>query len=215
VDVRLTATKNPLKRSATMSGISKRLPLPSTMLTGVVVSLFLCLASSLPSSSAFVGPFDRPNARPQTFLLSQVFEQMVDLPPSGSGLSAKMKFEPVLDVPSEIVEIRYKVPFGLDVAPKNNFAVCTKDGPGGEKVGDVLRYTSQWTLGLPRGDGVITTAMSFSGGISWQCSMFDVMRAKRWEDVVAALTSNVEQRTDEVVLLFERPLGDGDAYKEE
>ena len=86
-------------------------------------------------------------------------------------------------------------------------AVCTKDGPGGERVGDVLRYTSQWTLGLPRGDGVITTAMSFSGGISWQCSMFDVMRARRLEEVVEALTSNVQSRTDEVVLLFERPIG--------
>lgn len=77
---------------------------------------------------------------------------------------------------------------------------------GGEKVGDVLRYTSQWTLGLPRGDGVITTAMSFSGGISWQVSMFDVARASRWEDVVAALVSNEPSRTDEVLLLFERPL---------
>lgn len=86
-------------------------------------------------------------------------------------------------------------------------AVCTKAGPAGEKPGDVLRYTSQWTLGLPRGDGVITTAMSFSGGISWQCSMFDVMAARRWEDVVTALVSNESSRTDEVVLLFERAIG--------
>jgi len=117
-----------------------------------------------------------------------------------------MKFPPVLDVPSELVEVRYSVPFGLDVAPKEGLAVCTKDGAGGEKVGDVLRYTSQWTLGLPRGDGVITTAMSFAGGIGWQVSMFDVARAGRWEDVVEALVTNEGSRTDEVVLLFERPL---------
>lgn len=197
-----------------MAGISKRTQISATISTRVMTALFICLAL-LPSISAFVAPCHFPKARPQPLHMSQVFEQMVDLPPTGSGLSAKMKFEPVLDVPSEIVEVRYRVPFGLDVAPKNNYAVCTKDGPGGEKIGDVLRYTSQWTLGLPRGDGVITTAMSFSGGISWQCSMFDVMRAKRWEDVVAALTSNVEQRTDEVVLLFERPLRDEDASKEE
>lgn len=48
--------------------------------------------------------------------------------------------------------------------------------------------------------------MSFSGGISWQCSMFDVLAAKRWEDVVAALVSNEKSRTDEVVLLFERAI---------
>ncbi len=148
-----------------------------------------------------------------------------------------MKFPPVLDVPSEIVEVRYAVPFGLDVAPKEGLAVCTKDGvsqnilyiilwcyfhvlfacnslthltqfdqAGGEKIGDVLRYTSQWTLGLPRGDGVITTAMSFAGGIGWQVSMFDVARATSWEDVVTALVSNEGSRTDEVVMLFERPL---------
>ncbi len=151
-----------------------------------------------------------------------------------------MKFPPLLDVPSEIVEVRYAVPFGLDVAPKEGLAVCTKDGvsqnifyiilyygimfifslinflythisesivqAGGEKVGDVLRYTSQWTLGLPRGDGVITTAMSFAGGIGWQVSMFDVARATKWEDVVTALISNEASRTDEVVMLFERPL---------
>lgn len=51
---------------------------------------------------------------------------MVDLP--GEGLAANMKFAPVLDVPSEIVEVRYAVPFGLDVAPKEGLAVCTKDG---------------------------------------------------------------------------------------
>jgi hypothetical protein len=36
--------------------------------------------------------------------------------------------------------------------------------------------------------------------------MFDVLAAKRWEDVVAALVSNEKSRTDEVVLLFERAI---------
>lgn len=52
----------------------------------------------------------------------------------------------------------------------------------------------------------MTTAAAFSGGLSWQCSMFDVMKAKQWEQVVQALTSNTASRTDEVVLIFERPL---------
>ena len=134
------------------------------------------------------------------------FELMVELP-GGKGLSAQMKLQPVLDVPSEIVEVRYAIPFGLNAEPKNGLAICTADGPGGEKVGDVLRFTSQWTMGLPRGNGAITTAASFSGAISWQVSMFDVCKASKWEEVIEALTSNVEQRTNEVVLLFERPLG--------
>ena len=103
-----------------------------------------------------------------------------------------MKISSILSVPSELVEVRYELPFGLDVSPKNGLAVITKDGPGGEKVGDVLRYTSQWTMGLPQGDGIISTAASFSGGISWQCSLFNVVKAKAWEQVVEALVSNVD-----------------------
>ena len=135
-----------------------------------------------------------------------LFKIEVSLPPTNSGLVAQMKIDPVLPGNSEIVEVRYKLPFGLDVAPKNNLAVCTKDGAGGEKVGDVLRYTSQWKMGLPMGDGLVSTAASFAGGVSWQCSMFDVTKASQWEAVVEALTSNVPSRTDEVLLIFERPL---------
>mmetsp|Transcript_4800 Transcript_4800/g.12072 ORF Transcript_4800/g.12072 Transcript_4800/m.12072 type:complete len:209 (-) Transcript_4800:1622-2248(-) len=198
--------------------------LASAAFVGATVSPF-----AIPSASAFLASYkDAPLAMPpKTTGLSlveidhrttsassasalfmaedQAFELTIDLPGTGA-LSAQMKFKSVLDGPSEVVEVRYKLPFGLNVEPKNNFAVCTKDGAGGEKVGDVLRYTSQWTLGLPRGDGVMTTAMSFAGGIGWQCSMFDVMRAGKWEDVVEALTSNEENRTDQVILLFERPL---------
>lgn len=189
--------------------------LAAAALIGAAASL-----SSIPSTYAFVplarnGPLLMPtclhhiNQRTCSALALKMaegdpFEVTVDLP--GEGLSAKMKFPSILDGPSEIVEVRYKLPFGLDVMPKDQKCVCTKDGAGGEKVGDVLRYTSQWTLGLPRGDGVMTTAMSFSGGISWQCSMFDVMNAGKWEEVVAALTSNSPDRTDEVVMLFERPM---------
>jgi hypothetical protein len=130
------------------------------------------------------------------------------MPPSGSELQAKMKIEPLLSVPSEIIEVRYRLPFDLNVEPRNNLAVCTKDGPGGEKQGDVLRFTSAWTLGLPQGEGLMASAAAFAGGVSWRCSMFDVMKAKSWGQVVEALTSNLPIRTDEVVMLFERPLSD-------
>lgn len=134
----------------------------------------------------------------------QTFEWTVNLPPAGSRLSARLKFPSVLEDKGEIVEVRYGLPFGLDVTPQNGLAVCTKDGAGGEKVGDVLRYTSQWTLGLPRGDGIVASAAAFSGGVSWQCSMFDAAKASKWDEVVDALVSNEPRRTDEVVLIFER-----------
>jgi len=84
------------------------------------------------------------------------FKIVVDLPPLDGELKAAMRITPVLKVPSEIIEVRYKLPFGLDVEPKAGLPLVTKDGKGGEKVGDVLRFTSQWTLGVPRGEGIIT-----------------------------------------------------------
>jgi hypothetical protein len=59
------------------------------------------------------------------------FEVELDMPPSNSGNKARLKFGSVLSFQSEIVEVRYQLPFGLDVAPIKNLAVCTKDGAGG------------------------------------------------------------------------------------
>jgi hypothetical protein len=140
-------------------------------------------------------------------------EMTVDIPPSGSELKAVMKIAPCLSVKSEMIEVRYKLPFDLSVEPKRNLAVCTKDGKGGEKVGDILRYTSQWTLGLPAGEGLAQSAATWSGGLKWQCSMFNVLAARDWRQVVEALQTNLPQRTDEVVLIFERALEDAPELK--
>jgi hypothetical protein len=43
--------------------------------------------------------------------LAATFEASIDLP-GKSGLRANLAFEPVLSVPSEIITVRYKVPFG-------------------------------------------------------------------------------------------------------
>jgi hypothetical protein len=164
----------------------------------------------LPLISAFLAPtqtkLHQQHHGSHSILSASSFDVEVDMPPTGSNLIASVTIDPVLDVPSEIVEVRYAVPFALNVEPQKNLAVCTKDGEGGEKVGDILRYTSQWTLGPPQGDGVVATVAIFAGSVSWGCSLYNVMAAKSWEQVVEALVSNVESRTDEVVLLFERPL---------
>lgn len=170
-------------------------------------AITFCILSPLFHAFSTVPSIARQRvAVPPLQMSSDTFELEVGIPPSNSGLLAQMKIKPVLEGGSEIIQVRYKIPFGLNVEPKNGFATVTQDGQGGEKVGDVLRFTSQWTMGLPRGNGLISTAASFSGGIGWQCSLFDVMKAKRWEEVVEALVSNVPQRTDEVVLIFERKL---------
>jgi hypothetical protein len=174
------------------------------------VALLLAAALLPTFGTAFLAKttstYHRAGWMPLAASTSTPFEIMVDMPPTTSVLKAQIKCAPVLSVPSELIAVRYKIPFGLDVAPSKGFAVCMKDGAGGEKVGDILRYTSQFTMGLPRGDGLVTTAASFAGGLSWQCSMFDVSKSKAWELVVQALVSNNPDRTDEVVLVFERTL---------
>ena len=133
------------------------------------------------------------------------YEADVLLPPREKGLTARLSF-PAFVEDAELVEIRVPIPFGIDLEPVKGLATITKENaacPGAE-VGDVLRYTTQWTMGLPRGDGMLTTAASFSGGIGWQCSLLDVGRARSWEEVVEGLVSNTPQRCEEVVLIFER-----------
>jgi hypothetical protein len=137
---------------------------------------------------------------------SNTFQLTIDLPPSNSDVQVQMTIESILSVPSELIVVRYKVPFGINIEPKKQFAYVTADGPGGERIGDILRYTSQYTMGLPRGDGIGTTFASFAGGLKWQCSMFNIMSVNKWEQVMQALLSNTIDRTDEVVFIFERPL---------
>lgn len=124
--------------------------------------------------------------------------------PLGKAGTANIKFKPLLES-SEPVVVTYNIPFGLNVEPQGGRAVCTKDGEGGEKVGDLLRFTTRWSMGLPRGDGLVSTVASFGGAIGWQISLFDVAKAKSFDEVVEALVSNTPERTDQVTLVFERP----------
>jgi len=130
------------------------------------------------------------------------FSLSLDLGKTGKGT---LRFKPSV-LHSEAVVVRYKVPFGLNVENQNGRAICTKDGPGGERVGDILRYTTYFSMQLPGGEGVVDTVASFGGMLSWKMGLFDVDSAKSWEEVVDKLVSNTPERTDEVVLVFERPI---------
>jgi hypothetical protein len=193
------------------------------MMVSFVITLLLLQLSILTQSFVLYTPTNLPHtifSRPTTFLhisstgvssrsassSSNTFQLVIDVPPSNSDVQVSMNIESILSIPSELIIVRYKVPFGLNIEPRKNFAIVTANGPGGEQVGDLLRYTSHWTMGLPRGDGIGTTFASFAGGLKWQCSMFNVMSVKQWEQVIQALVSNTIDRTDEVVLIFERPL---------
>ena len=100
--------------------------------------------------------------------------------------TAQVKIPPTLES-SRIVVVRYSLPFGLDAAPSNGKVVVTKDGKNGELVGDILRQTTCWRGKNP--------------------GLFDVSKnADNFNAVVGALTSNDLSVTDEIVLVFERPL---------
>ena len=102
-----------------------------------------------------------------------------------------MRFKRLLPS-SEGVVVRYDLPFGLNVENQDGVAVCTKDGEGGEKVGDILRFTLQWKGQQP--------------GMFDVCSCMERRLQNSFDEVIAALVSNDGTYAEEIVLIFERPL---------
>ena len=101
--------------------------------------------------------------------------------------TAEVKLPPLLES-SELVVVRYELPFGLSAEPKDGQVIVTKDGKadGGEKVGDILRQTTYWRGREP--------------------GLFDVSKnADNFDLVVQALVTNDLAVADEIVLVFERP----------
>lgn len=125
--------------------------------------------------------------------------------PLGKGYEdLEVQFRPLF-ANSEFIVVSYAVPFGLNVEkPPKNFPapMVTKDGPGGEKVGDVLRATTCFSQGF-QAAGAASDIAAFAGNIKWRRSVFDATGAQ-WEQTVQALVSNTAERTDSVTLVFER-----------
>mmetsp|Transcript_26614 Transcript_26614/g.46225 ORF Transcript_26614/g.46225 Transcript_26614/m.46225 type:complete len:174 (+) Transcript_26614:65-586(+) len=116
------------------------------------------------------------------------FEFSFEVPKKGiSDIgTAEVKLPPLLEN-SELVVVRYDLPFGLSAEPKDGQVVVTKDGKAeGEKVGDILRQTTYWRGKEP--------------------GLFDVSKnADNFDLVVQALVTNDLAVADEIVLVFERP----------
>jgi hypothetical protein len=132
------------------------------------------------SSSTFVMPMA---ARPD-------FEFSFAVPKKGIADvgTAEVRLPPILEN-SEIVIVRYELPFGLNAEPDKEMGqvVVTKDGNGGERVGDILRQTTYWRGKTP--------------------GIFDVSKnADNFDLVVKALVTNDLSVADDIVLVFERPL---------
>jgi|AntRauTorckE5430_2_1112549.scaffolds.fasta_scaffold16486_2 hypothetical protein len=136
------------------------------------------------SSTAIYSSTDRPN-----------FDFSFEIPKKGIADvgTAEVALPPLLET-SDVVVVRYALPFGLNAEPDkgNNSSgqvqvVVTKDGEGGEKVGDILRQTTYWRGREP--------------------GIFDVSKnAENFDLVVQALVTNDLSVADDIVLVFERPL---------
>lgn len=161
--------------------------------------VFALLASSVALSEAFVhGPsINVINAlttrRTSTAVYDTArpdFEFSFEIPKKGIADvgTAEVKLPPLLEN-SDIVVVRYTLPFGLNAAPDeaSGQVVVTQDGSGGEKVGDILRQTTYWRGREP--------------------GIFDVSKnAANFDLVIQALVTNDLSVADEIVLVFERPL---------
>merc|ERR1712204_143192 len=105
--------------------------------------------------------------------------------------TVNMKFKPLL-TDSELVQVTYSLPFGLSAEPKGRVVSVTA---GGEKVGDILRFTLEWqgqTAPVPQMFDV--------------CTCMEQRLDTSFDRVVEALTSNDGTYANEIVLIFERPL---------
>mmetsp|Transcript_21401 Transcript_21401/g.31673 ORF Transcript_21401/g.31673 Transcript_21401/m.31673 type:complete len:170 (-) Transcript_21401:181-690(-) len=132
------------------------------------------------SSTTIMSMSDRPD-----------FEFSFEIPKKGIADvgTAEVKLPPLL-ANSEIVIVRYDLPFGLNAAPDeaSGQVVVQADGKvDGEKVGDILRQTTYWRGKEP--------------------GLFDVSKnANNFDLVVQALVTNDLAVADDIVLVFERPL---------
>lgn len=104
--------------------------------------------------------------------------------------TAEMSFQPLL-VESELVVVRYALPFGLNAEPRGRVVAVTKDGPGGEQVGDIVRFCTKWTDREP--------------SLFDCCKCMERQLQNSFDQVIAALVTNDGTYADEMVLVLERP----------
>lgn len=152
--------------------------LASSLTTGFVPPT-LPLQSQVTSTAVY------SEARPE-------FEFSFEIPKKGIADvgTAEVRLPPLLEK-SELVVVRYDLPFGLNASPDtaSGQVVVNKDGKpdGGERVGDILRQTTYWRGKEP--------------------GLFDVSKnADNFDLVIQALVTNDLAVADEIVLVFERPL---------
>ena len=98
---------------------------------------------------------------------------------------------------SELVTVRYKLQFDLELAPQLGQMRVTKSGMG-LVVGDVLRACSTFQVQMDNVFGL------FPIGTKPTKCLF-LCDGQPSQKVVEALTANTEDKASEIVMVFERP----------
>ena len=118
--------------------------------------------------------------------------------------TCQAKLAPLLEA-SDCVTIELKLPLGLNAEPEDGKVVVKKDGPGGEKAGDVLRFFSAWkdTFGSAQPEMVDVDKMMTRTMANGE----KVVRsqAEGFDKVVQKLVSNDGTNADSMFMVFERP----------
>uniref|UniRef100_A0A7S3QGM8 Uncharacterized protein n=1 Tax=Chaetoceros debilis TaxID=122233 RepID=A0A7S3QGM8_9STRA len=190
-----TATNQPTMKSSLFSAFLLTSISSFTNGFGVSSSCALNLNKAKTNSISAMLYMSEPESESKSDSGRPDFEFSFEIPKKGISDvgTAEVKLPPILDN-SEIVIVRYDLPFGLNAAPDEAHAsgqvqvVVQADGKaGGEKVGDILRQTTYWRGKEP--------------------GIFDVSKnANNFDLVVQALVTNDLAVADEIVLVFERPL---------
>lgn len=164
------------------------------------------LLLALPAAAFLARPAAAPRRAPRSRLMMSRPAFEISVPISEAVGVAELKFDPVCEK-SEVKAFYYDFPFSVSIENVGGLPVCTKTGKeGGEREGDILRYATHCKMGLPQGDGLVTTAASFSGAIGWNVELFDTSKARSMQEMVDAITSNQPGRIERMVLVFERPV---------
>ena len=135
-----------------------------------------------------------PRAPPAACSLRETFTVAVDL---GDGVKLAEELVPLFSE-SDIVTVRYPLPFELAAEAEHGVMRVTRDG-NGLLTGDVLRLCSTFTMRMDAVGGLLPM-----GTKPTKCLFLaDGQPPQR---VVEALTANTDDRTEDVWMAFERPV---------
>mmetsp|Transcript_15313 Transcript_15313/g.53373 ORF Transcript_15313/g.53373 Transcript_15313/m.53373 type:complete len:199 (-) Transcript_15313:221-817(-) len=112
---------------------------------------------------------------------------------------------------SSLIVAKYPLPFFIDIEATKTGNIVTKDGSeqknnGAERVGDRLRGFTYYAVSQDSGGGGPASMFASFGGLNVKMTrqLYDATMVP-WDKALEMLMTNEPRRTDEVIMIFERP----------